>query len=239
MCSDHDLGAELALRALDGRPSECVRLLLAWRDYRLEPHLVAALIGGVPGMLERQSIPLFGPPVKNPGKHGVFTELEGLVRLRRDFRLKLATASALAMCRRDVLPMLSPDDRISLEQLVRHCLAACIQSLAPSAQVSIAVEVCGDSIGPLLFTRATDDGLVITGRLPLAWLAIFASGLAVHDGSVVASIASVGQKTLTLVVASVSSDGSLGDHLVRNVATDELLREAHVPALGSTGEGDY
>ena len=51
------------LRALGGAPSECVRLLLAWREYRLEPHLIGALLTGEPGMLMRQTQPVFGPSV--------------------------------------------------------------------------------------------------------------------------------------------------------------------------------
>jgi len=240
VCADHDVDAELALRALGGPVSECVRLVVAWRDYRLEPHLLGALLAGTPGMLSRQTIPLFGPRPANAGKRGVFGEVEGLLRLDRPFRLKLAMATVGGICREQVMSRLMADDRLSLEALARNCLGACLRELAPAAHIAVGagVEVAARSSEPLLFSRTGENGVSIMGRLPFDWMATFAAGLSTFGRAIVIDVgrdqaAGAGDPNAQVSIRTipVSATGELGDPTTRLVPTDALLASAHVPTI--------
>jgi hypothetical protein len=220
-----------------------VRLLLAWREYRLEPHLIGALLSGAPGLLLRQTRPVFGPapaPIRSlpagfglvEGKDGVFGVLRGLLALDQSFRDVLAAGSALALARQGALRQMVSDDRLTVEHLTRACLRAALGAVAPGVQVPVTVEVMASPGRPLLFSRA--DGVVV-GRLSVEWLALFALGLGAFRGRLVTSIWGRGDLAVVDTI-TVSGNGLLGDGQRCAVRARELVDAAPRPSIASCDE---
>lgn len=225
----HDWESEQVIHALGGHAEPCARTILLWLDYRMEPLLPGFLISGKPGLMSRQTLPVFGPSIGRPGRPGLFGLLKPLGGLDRNLRLRLAAASALALDRSERFASIGADDGLAVRDLVRAALRATLQVTAPNAY-RVNVELARGAAPSWLESRPVDGGIIVHGRLSIAWLALFSLGVAVVNDELVLYASNHGGKAHLLTTSfSRLADGRPGAATTRAVSGEQLIEAAKRP----------
>lgn len=173
----HEPTDEDVLGAFEGRRPACVQLARTWDDYKLEPLLIAALLGGRVGLLRRQTVPTVGPPVADR-RAGLFGLLEPFLGFPDGLRRALAAEAVLAYGRTDLLRRGRPDDTSELAATVRQLLATASEEAFGRPVDTHLVRITPADVPTALFVRGLGEPLAFAGQLSVSWAALAVLGLA-------------------------------------------------------------